>query len=75
MAYHVATVNASHTNTILPTSQQPQYLPKYFANAIVDPDTGQSLEYRHLIKYEKMKLKWTRSFANELGRLAQGVAY
>ena len=32
------------------------------------------MEYRHLIKSPTHKDTWTRSFANELGRLAQGVA-
>jgi hypothetical protein len=49
-------------------TQEPNlHLPKHFAYAVVDPDTGQSMEYRHLIKQAKMKDKWTTSFANELG--------
>jgi hypothetical protein len=43
-----------------------------WANAIIDPTTGKSLEYRHLIKTDKAT-EWINSFANELGRLAQGV--
>ena len=43
------------------------------ANAVIDPHTGKTLEYRHLMAEEKSKRLWTRSFANELGRLAQGV--
>ena len=46
----------------------------HFANAIIDPLTGASIEYRHLIKSPTHKETWTRSFENELGRLAQGVA-
>jgi len=42
-------------------------------NAIIDPVTGASLEYRHLIKNDQTRLTWNRSFANELGRLANGV--
>jgi len=42
-------------------------------NAIVDPVTGASLEYRHLIQNDHTRLTWNRSFANELGRLANGV--
>jgi hypothetical protein len=72
-ACHVANINDAALHTLQePTAAPP--MPKHFANAIVDPDTGQSLEYRHLIKDEKTKHLWTRSFANELGRLAQGVA-
>jgi hypothetical protein len=47
---------------------------QHWDNAIIDSNTGASMEYRHLIKSDKHKLTWTRSFANELGRLAQGVA-
>jgi hypothetical protein len=43
------------------------------ANAIVDPVTGESMEYRQLIKKEETRTLWTKSFANELGRLAQGI--
>jgi hypothetical protein len=31
------------------------------------------MEYRHLLKSPKHCKAWTTSFANELGRLAQGV--
>jgi hypothetical protein len=31
------------------------------------------MEYRHLIKSPKYCQAWQHSFANELGRLAQGV--
>ena len=43
------------------------------ANNIFDPETGQSLTYRKLIKHPKYKDVWTKSAANEFGRLAQGV--
>ena len=33
-----------------------------YANAIIDPTTGQSLEYRHLIKDSKTKQRWIHSF-------------
>eukprot|EP00957_Ditylum_brightwellii_P205286 15343203-Ditylum_brightwellii.AAC.1 len=42
------------------------------ANAVVDPTTGKSLEFRHLIKSQD-KAIWSTSMANEMGRLAQGV--
>ena len=41
--------------------------------AIIDPVTGNSLEYRDLIKNEKTRTTWNTSFANELGRLANGL--
>ena len=43
-------------------------LPKY-----IDETTGKSLEYRDLIKDPKLREIWAKSFANELGRLAQGI--
>jgi hypothetical protein len=57
----------------LVTPEPNLHLPKHFTYAVVDQETGKSMEYKHLIQQEKIKDKWTRSFANELGRLAQGV--
>ena len=48
-------------------------LPENFANAILDEETGRSLEFRQLIKLDKYRDIWMHSFANELGRLAQGI--
>ena len=42
------------------------------ANVVIDPTTGASLERRYLIK-GPTKAIWEISFANEIGRLAQGV--
>jgi hypothetical protein len=44
-----------------------------FTNAIVDPDTGESLEYRHLIKHPKTGDTWLRAAANEFGHLMAGL--
>ena len=44
----------------------------YQANFFIDPTTGASLEYRHLLK-GPTKAIWGNSFANKIGRLAQGV--
>jgi hypothetical protein len=44
-----------------------------FALSVIDPETGKSLEYRHLIGNLSTKDTWLRSAANEFGRLAQGV--
>ena len=35
-------------------------------------ETGKSLQYRHSMNMEKYMEVWGTSFANELGRLAQG---
>jgi hypothetical protein len=45
---------------------------QHSANSVTDPITGNVQEYRHLVK-GPTKDKWIHSFANELGRLAQGV--
>jgi hypothetical protein len=44
-----------------------------WANTIIDPETGASMEYRHFIKHPKYSNIWSTSFSNEIGRLAQGV--
>ena len=46
---------------------------EYFANAIIDEETGKLLEYQDLVKLEKYRDTWTTSLANELVRLAQGI--
>ena len=42
-------------------------------NAIIDPISGASLEYRHLIQNDQTRRTWNRSFAKELGCLTNGV--
>ena len=44
-----------------------------FAGAVLDDDTGELLEYRHLIQRPQYKKDWGYSFGNEIGRLAQGM--
>ena len=48
-------------------------IPTHWSNAIIDPISGASMEYIHLIKSPKHKVPWTTSLSNKLGRLAQGV--
>jgi hypothetical protein len=43
------------------------------ANAVINQDTGASLEYRHLVQDDATFPVWNKTAANELGRLAQGV--
>ena len=47
-------------------------LPKYFYYSVINEETGKTEEYRHLIKGTNAAT-WRKSFANELGRLTQGV--
>ena len=44
-----------------------------FAGAVLDDETGELLEYRHLIKQPTYKKDWGNFFGNEIGRLAQGM--
>ena len=44
----------------------------YQANVVIDPKTGESLEYRHLIKGPTKSIL-ENLFSNEIGRLAQRV--
>jgi hypothetical protein len=45
----------------------------HFLSAIIDNDTGDVLEYRHLIKNPTTKSVWETSFANKIGHLYQGI--
>ena len=40
---------------------------------VLDADTGTMLEHRQLRKHPAYKAVWDRSYANELGRLCQGI--
>jgi hypothetical protein len=42
-------------------------------NAVVNQDTGTSLEYHQLIQYETTFPVWNKAASSEFGRLAQGV--
>ena len=42
-------------------------------SAVLDEDTGELLEYRHLMKNPKYREIWGHAYGNELGRLAQGL--
>ena len=46
---------------------------EYFAGAVTCKETGKQMEYRDLMKRPDLKKTWERSFANELGRLSQGI--
>eukprot|EP00957_Ditylum_brightwellii_P024356 1838002-Ditylum_brightwellii.AAC.1 len=47
-------------------------LPHTFANAIIDKESGQVMDYRHFIK-SKFKDLWYRLCENEVGCLAHGI--
>jgi len=61
-----------NTRSNIPRYNTRANVAKHGAYAIVDKDTGKSLEYRHLIKIRKYKQIWNDSMSNEIGKLAQG---
>ena len=44
-----------------------------FANAVIDDETGEVMEYRHLLKDPKHRKRWQTSFSKEIRRLATGT--
>ena len=62
---------------LTPRSTASRKFPKKFlskmAAAVLDDDTGELMEYQHLMKNPKYKKIWGNSFGNEVGRLAQGM--
>jgi hypothetical protein len=61
----------SNKAVAMPITQAPRTMP--MTNAVINEDTGASLEYRHLIQDETTFPVWNKAAANEFGRLAQGV--
>ena len=52
----------------------PIHFKEHMACPVINPDTGVSLEYCHLIQGPD-KYIWVKALANDFGRLAQGVKY
>jgi hypothetical protein len=48
-------------------------LDKPVALSVLDPSMGEFLEHRQLRRDPRYKATWDRSYANELGRLCQGI--
>ena len=44
-----------------------------FSGAVLDEETGDLLEYRHLVKHLNHKKVWGVAFSKEVGRLSQGL--
>ena len=42
-------------------------------NKVLDQNTGELMEYRHLMKNPKYQQLWGTLYINELGRLSQGM--
>jgi hypothetical protein len=56
----------------LATRQFPAQFFQDMIGAVMDSDTGDMLEYRHLLKNPKYRETWSKAFGKEIGRLAQG---
>ena len=56
----------------MPLSCHPIHFKQHMACPVINPDTGVSLEYRHLIPGPDKDI-WVKALANDFGRLAQGV--
>ena len=41
--------------------------------AVLNEETGELMEYRHLIANPKYRITWTKAYGKELARLAQGI--
>eukprot|EP00804_Cyclotella_cryptica_P026336 CCRYP_007671-RA/>CCRYP_007671-RA protein AED:0.18 eAED:0.21 QI:0/0/0/1/0/0.33/3/0/1086 len=63
-----------NTQTLLtPRSAATRQFPCDALSAILDTDTGELLEYCHLIKNPQYCTIWKNAYGKELGRLAQGI--
>ena len=68
---------SSTSKLIMPKNAASRKYPLEFlcelAGAVLDGDTGELMEYRHLMKHPKYRQVWGYAFGTEIGRLAQGL--
>ena len=60
------------TEQLAKTPAHPIHFKEHMACPVINPDTGVSLEYRHLIQGPEKDI-WVKALANDFGPLAQGV--
>jgi hypothetical protein len=75
-ANHVFSFPIMPSNTPLiaqPTKNNQIIIMPEMVNAVIFLDTGNSLKHSDLIILLRYKIRWMRSTANEIGRLAQGL--
>jgi hypothetical protein len=75
-ANHVFSLPIMPSNTPIsaqPTKNKQIIIMPEMSNAVISPDTGKSLKHSELITLLRYKIRWMRSTANEIGRLAQGL--
>jgi hypothetical protein len=67
------TCNYITSHRLTPTNASRPSFPAKILNAVLDKDTGELLEMRHLLINPKYKDVWGKSYTTKLGRLAQGI--
>jgi hypothetical protein len=67
-------ITTTVTNTVTPRMAASRKYPMQFlcdyTNAVINDETGEIMEYRHLLKDPKHCERWQRSFSKEIRRLA-----
>ena len=63
----------AHRRCMSPQHLSSRRFPSDMLNAVLDTDTGEIMEYRHLMKNPKYRNHYGNSYAKEIGRLAQGM--
>ena len=59
---------------VSPRQLSQRKFPTEFLNAVLNKDTGELMEMRHLMKNSKYSELWRKFYTKELGRLAQGIS-
>jgi hypothetical protein len=55
------------------SKDEPVIIMPEMVNVVICPDISMSLKYQELITLLRYKIRWMRSTAHEIGRLAQGL--
>jgi hypothetical protein len=61
------------SRSFTPANASRHLFPVEILNEVLDKDTGELLEMRHLLTNPKYKDVWGKSYTTELGHLAQGI--
>ncbi len=69
-AFHLAEATSQFNPQQARSRKYPFQLLSDWAQPVLDDDTGDLLEYRHLLKHPQHKVVWTSSYSKEIRRLA-----
>eukprot|EP00804_Cyclotella_cryptica_P002957 CCRYP_013294-RA/>CCRYP_013294-RA protein AED:0.17 eAED:0.16 QI:0/0/0/1/1/1/2/0/794 len=64
---------STHHNGITASQATQQCYPTDMLHAVLNDETGELMEYRHLLSNPKYHDTWKNAYGKELGRLAQGI--